>query len=71
MENSILFNGLVLKILIFISSIIAFLLTERRFAFDLRQKIKLFVSYFIISYLGLLIVMVILSGLAGYFREQR
>jgi hypothetical protein len=57
---------LTLKILFFFALAIAFIFTERRYSFDFKDRVKIFISFFIIAYLGLIMGMVILSSVFEY-----
>lgn len=59
-----IFNRTIIEILIFFAGVVAFLITERRFAFDFRQRLKLFSVMFSVVFVGLLILVYILGSLA-------
>lgn len=54
------------RIIFIFAIIIAFLLTERRFSFDLKQRVIMFGSYLFTILVGLIIVYQLLKILLGY-----
>jgi hypothetical protein len=58
------------KILFFFALAIALVLTERQYTFDFKDRVKVFLSFFIVVYIGLIMGMVILSSVFEYLGKN-
>jgi hypothetical protein len=55
------------RILFIFSLIVAFILTERRFAFDMKDRLKIFGVFFATIYIGISILYFVLKSFTGTF----
>ncbi|OGK50792.1 hypothetical protein A3A55_04590 [Candidatus Roizmanbacteria bacterium RIFCSPLOWO2_01_FULL_40_14] len=59
------------RIMFVFALIIAILLAERQFAFDIKQRLKMFAGFFIAVFISLLIAYHALESVSEYFRSMR